>query len=164
MSRTDMPMEQRRDFYLYVDEFQNFATETFADILSEARKYRLNLTVANQFIGQIGEDLKNAVFGNVGTVVAFRVGVTDANYLQHEFSPTFSEADLVNVESPHAYIKTIVHGEPVVPFSLDTTKDMAKWKAMLKPQIGQAIKELSRLKFGRDEKQVEAEIGTRARF
>ncbi len=164
MSRTDMPMEQRKDFYLYVDEFQNFATETFADILSEARKYRLNLTVANQFIGQIGEDLKNAVFGNVGTVVAFRVGVTDANYLQHEFSPTFSESDLVNVESPHAYIKTIVHGEPVVPFSLDTTKDMAKWKAMLKPQVGQAIKELSRLKFGRDEKQVEIEIGQRAKF
>jgi len=164
MSRSDIPMEQRRDFYLYVDEFQNFATETFADILSEARKYRLNLTVANQFIGQIGEDLKNAVFGNVGTVVAFRVGVTDANYLQHEFSPTFSEQDLVNVESPHAYIKTIVAGEPMIPFSLDTTKDMAKWKAMLNPQIGQAIKELSRLKFGRDVTQVEAEINTRAKF
>ncbi len=162
MSRTDVPMEQRRDFYLYVDEFQNFATETFADILSEARKYRLNLTVANQFIGQIGEDLKNAVFGNVGTVIGFRVGVTDANYLQHEFTPTFSEQDLVNVESPHAYIKTIVAGEPMVPFSLDTTKDMAKWKSMLNPQIGQAIKELSRLKFGRDMVQVEAEIAQRS--
>ncbi len=164
MSRTDMAMDQRKDFYLYVDEFQNFATETFSDILSEARKYRLNLTVANQFIGQIGEDLKNAVFGNVGTVVAFRVGVTDANYLQHEFSPTFSEQDLVNVESPHAYIKTIVSGEPMLPFSLDTTKDMAKWKAMLNPAVGQAIKELSRLKFGRDVTQVEAEIAIRAKF
>ncbi|MBI2599326.1 type IV secretory system conjugative DNA transfer family protein [Candidatus Daviesbacteria bacterium] len=164
MSRSNMPMEQRRDFYLYVDEFQNFATDTFADILSEARKYRLNLVVANQFIGQIGEDLKNAVFGNVGTVIGFRVGVTDANYLQHEFSPTFSEQDLVNIESPHAYIKPIVSGEPVVPFSLDTTKDMAKWKAMLKPQIGAAIKELSRLKFGRDVTQVEAEISTRAKL
>ena len=164
MSRSDVPMEQRRDFYLYVDEFQNFATDTFADILSEARKYRLNLTVANQFIGQIGEDLKNAVFGNVGTVVAFRVGVTDANYLQHEFSPTFSETDLVNIESPHTYIKTIVSGEPVVPFSLDTTKDLVKWKAMLNPQIGQAIKELSRLKFGRDVVQVEASIVQRAKL
>ncbi|TSC86247.1 MAG: hypothetical protein G01um10147_959 [Microgenomates group bacterium Gr01-1014_7] len=164
MSRTDMPMEQRRDFYLYVDEFQNFATETFADILSEARKYRLNLVVANQFIGQIGEDLKNAVFGNVGTVVAFRVGVTDANYLQHEFSPTFTEQDLVNIESPHTYMKTIVSGEPMVPFSLDTTKDMKKWKAMLNPQIGQAIRELSRLKFGRDVTQVEAEVVQRARL
>ncbi|HCE31359.1 TPA: hypothetical protein DEQ89_05130 [Candidatus Daviesbacteria bacterium] len=164
MSRTDMAMEQRRDFYLYVDEFQNFATDTFADILSEARKYRLNLVVANQFIGQIGEDLKNAVFGNVGTVIAFRVGVNDANYLQHEFSPTFSEADLVNIESPHVYIKTIVNGEPVVPFSLDTTKDMKKWKAMLNPQIGQAIRELSRLKHGKDVVQVEAELASRARL
>ncbi|MBI2314992.1 type IV secretory system conjugative DNA transfer family protein [Candidatus Daviesbacteria bacterium] len=164
MSRSDMAMEQRKDFYLYVDEFQNFATDTFADILSEARKYHLNLIVANQFIGQIGEDLKNAVFGNVGTIIGFRVGVTDANYLQHEFSPTFSEADLVNIESPHAYIKTIVNGEPVVPFSLDTTKDMKKWKAMLNPQIGQAIRELSRLKHGRDVTQVETELASRARL
>jgi len=164
MSRTNVPMEQRRDFYLYVDEFQNFATDTFADILSEARKYRLNLIVANQFIGQIGEDLKNAVFGNVGTLVGFRVGVTDANYLQHEFSPVFSEADLVNVESPHAYIKTQVFGEPVPPFSLDTTKDMKKWKAMLNPQVGQAIRELSRLKFGRDAVQVEASVVQRAKL
>ncbi len=164
MSRADASMEQRRDFYLYVDEFQNFATETFADILSEARKYRLNLIVANQFIGQIGEDLKNAVFGNVGTVIGFRVGVTDANYLQHEFSPIFSEQDLVNVESPHAYIKTIVNGEPVVPFSLDTTKDMDKWRSLLNPQVGQAIRELSKLKFGKDVTQVEADITTRARL
>ncbi|MBI2018183.1 type IV secretory system conjugative DNA transfer family protein [Candidatus Daviesbacteria bacterium] len=164
MSRANMPDEKRRDFYLYVDEFQNFATDTFADILSEARKYRLNLIVANQFIGQIGEDLKNAVFGNVGTLVGFRVGVTDANYLQHEFSPVFGENDLVNVESPHAYIKTIVNGEPVPPFSLDTTKSMDKWKAMLNPQIGQAIRELSKLKFGRDVVQVEAEVARRARL
>ena len=164
MSRTNVPVDQRKDFYLYVDEFQNFATETFADILSEARKYRLNLIVANQFIGQIGEDLKNAVFGNVGTVIGFRVGVTDANYLQHEFSPTFSEQDLVNVESPHAYIKTIVAGEPMIPFSLDTTKDMNKWKAMLNPQIGQAIKELSRLKYGRELATVEADINVRAKL
>jgi len=164
MSRSNVPEAQRKDFYLYVDEFQNFATDTFADILSEARKYRLNLIVANQFIGQIGEDLKNAVFGNVGTLVAFRVGVTDANYLQHEFSPVFSEADLVNVESPHAYIKTIVKGEPVVPFSLDTTKDMNKWRALLKPQVGQAIKELSRLKYGKDAQVVEADIVQRARL
>ncbi len=164
MSRSNIPEDQRKDFYLYVDEFQNFATDTFADILSEARKYKLNLIVANQFIGQIGEDLKNAVFGNVGTLVGFRVGVTDANYLQHEFSPIFSEADLVNVESPHAYIKTIVKGEPVPPFSLDTTKDMVKWRSMLNPQVGQAIRELSRLKFGRDVAQVEAAVASRAKL
>lgn len=164
MSRSDMPEEKRRDFYLYVDEFQNFATDTFGDILSEARKYKLNLIVANQFIGQIGEELKNAVFGNVGTIISFRVGVTDANYLQHEFSPTFSENDLVNMERFHAYIKTIVNTEPVPPFSLDTTKDLNKWKAMLNPQVGQAIRELSRLKYGRDLNQVEADINQRARL
>lgn len=164
MSRADSSMEKRRDFYLYVDEFQNFATETFADILSEARKYKLNLIVANQFIGQIGEDLKNAVFGNVGTLIAFRVGVTDANYLQHEFSPTFSESDLVNVEIFNAYIKTIVNGEPVPPFSINTMPDFNKWKQISNPQIGQAIKELSKLKFGRDLQSVEAEIAQRARL
>jgi len=109
MSRVDMPMEQRKDFYFYVDEFQNFATPDFAVILSEARKYRLGLCVANQFIGQVEEEVKNAVFGNVGTIVAFRVGVTDANYLAHEFAPVFGEDDLLNVERYHAYIKTIVN-------------------------------------------------------
>ncbi|MBI2600406.1 type IV secretion system DNA-binding domain-containing protein [Candidatus Daviesbacteria bacterium] len=164
MSRANMPMDQRRDFYLYVDEFQNFATETFAEILSEARKYRLNLIVANQFIGQIGEELKNAVFGNVGTLIAFRVGVTDANYLQHEFSPIFSERDLVNVEIFNTYVKTIVNGEPVVPFSINTRPDFDKINKMKNLQIAQAIKELSRLKFGRDSVKVEAEIVQRARL
>jgi len=164
MSRSDVPMEQRKDFYLYVDEFQNFATETFADILSEARKYRLNLIVANQFIGQIGEELKNAVFGNVGTLIAFRVGVTDANFLQHEFAPTFSEANLVNIDIHNAYIKTIVNGEPMVPFSLVTKPDFEKWKEITNPQIGQAIRELSRLKYGRDRLTVETELNQRARL
>src|SRR5258708_19818174 len=89
MSRQDIPKEQREDFFLYVDEFQNFATPDFAQILSEARKYKLNLTVANQFVGQMEEEVKNAIFGNVGSLVSFRVGVTDANYLQHEFQPIF---------------------------------------------------------------------------
>ena len=164
MSRSNIPMDQRKDFFLYVDEFQNFATETFADILSEARKYKLNLIVANQFIGQIGEDLKNAVFGNVGTMVSFRVGVTDANFLQHEFAPTFSEADLVNVDIHNAYIKTVVNGEPVVPFSLLTRPDFEKWKQITNPQVGQAIRELSRLKYGRDRATIEVDIGQRARL
>jgi hypothetical protein len=164
MSRSDIPESQRRDFFLYVDEFQNFATDTFADILSEARKYKLNLVVANQFIGQIGEELKNAVFGNVGTLVTFRVGVTDANYLQHELTPVFSENDLVNIEARHAYVKTQAFGEPIPPFSMDTSKDMTKWKAMLNPQVGEAIKQLSRLKFGKDVGAVEADINTRAKL
>ena len=124
MSRQDIPESTRRDFYLYVDEFQNFATPDFAQILSEARKYRLNLIVANQFIGQMDEEVKNAVFGNVGTLMSFRVGVTDANYLQHEFQPTFAETDLINIDKFNAYVKTTVHNEPVKPFSMDLTKDM----------------------------------------
>ncbi|HKB88850.1 MAG TPA: type IV secretion system DNA-binding domain-containing protein, partial [Patescibacteria group bacterium] len=155
MSRANVPMKDRRDFYFYVDEFQNFATPDFAVILSEARKYRLGLTVANQFIGQVEEEVKNAVFGNVGTIVSYRVGVTDANYLQHEFSPTFGEDDLLNVERFHAYIKTIVNNEPVSPFSVDTTKDINKIKASESERVAEIIKEMSRLKYGRDVKLVE---------
>ena len=164
MSRADIPREERRDFYLYVDEFQNFATPDFATILSESRKYGLGLCVANQFIGQVEEEVKNAVFGNVGTIVAFRVGVTDANYLQHEFTPTFAEDDLLNVERYHAYIKTTVHNEPVPPFSMDLTKDLAKQKAAENPRVAEIIKEMSRLKYGRDEKIVEVEMARRAKF
>ena len=164
MSRQEIPEEQRRDFYLYVDEFQNFATPDFAQILSEARKYRLNLIVANQFIGQMEEEVKNAVFGNVGTLVAFRVGVTDANYLQHEFQPTFNETDLINVDKYNAFIKTIVHNEPVKPFSLDLTKDMKKVIGERNPQVAKAIIQLSRLKYGRSRELVEAEISQRARL
>ena len=164
MSRQDIPLEQRQDFYLYVDEFQNFATPDFAQILSEARKYRLNLTVANQFIGQMEEDIKNAIFGNVGTIAAFRVGVTDANYLQHEFQPTFAEADLINVEARHAYVKTIVNNEPVPPFSMDLTKDLEAEKKLANPRVAELIRELSRLKYGKPEDLVEADIARRSRM
>jgi len=164
MSRQDTPEEQRRDFYLYVDEFQNFATPDFAQILSEARKYRLNLTVANQFIGQVEEEVKNAVFGNVGSLISFRVGVTDANYLQHEFQPTFSETDLINVERYNVFIKTTVHNEPVNPFSMNLTKDVAKINKLRSSKVAEMIKQLSRLKFGKDNEIVEAEIAQRARL
>jgi hypothetical protein len=164
MSRADIPEEKRRDFYLYVDEFQNFATPDFAQILSEARKYRLNLTVANQFIGQVEEEIKNAVFGNIGTILAFRVGVTDANYLQREFQPIFQENDLLNIERFHAYVKTIVENEPVPAFSMDVTKDLEAMKKQSNPQVARMIKELSRLKFGVDREVIEAEINQRARL
>lgn len=164
MSRGDVPMEQRRDFYFYVDEFQNFATPDFAVILSEARKYRLGLCVANQFIGQVEEEVKNAVFGNVGSIISFRVGVTDASYLAHEFTPTFGEDDLLNVERYHSYVKTIVNNEPVPPFSLDMTKDITGIKQMENPRVAEIIKEMSRLKYGRDERLVEAEITRRAKL
>lgn len=164
MSRQDMPEADRRDFYLYVDEFQNFATPDFAQILSEARKYRLNLIVANQFIGQMEEEVKNAVFGNVGTVATFRVGVTDAGYLQHEYQPVFNETDLINIEKYNAYVKTTVKNEPVKPFSIDLTKDMSSVEAAKNPAIAKAIVQLSRLKYGRSKELVEAEISQRARL
>ncbi|NCN45631.1 MAG: hypothetical protein COU63_03790 [Candidatus Pacebacteria bacterium CG10_big_fil_rev_8_21_14_0_10_36_11] len=164
MSRQDIPMDQRTDFFLYVDEFQNYATEDFATILSEARKYKLNLIVANQFIGQIDEEVKNAVFGNVGTIVSFRVGVTDANFLQHEFTPTFTENDLTNVEKFHVYIKTIVNNEPVPAFSMSLEKDMDAVKARMNPKLAEMVKQLSRLKYGKDREVVEAEIQVRARL
>lgn len=164
MSRQDLPMEKRPDFFLYVDEFQNFATQDFAQILSEARKYRLNLTVANQFIGQIDDEVKNAVFGNVGTLIAFRVGVSDANFLQHEFAPTFTEADLVNVERYHVFIKTIVDNEPQTPFSMDLTRNIEEEMKHSNPELAKSIVQLSRLKYGRDREEVEAEINKRARL
>lgn len=162
MARAKMPAEQRRDFYLYVDEFQNFATRDFAVILSEARKYRLNLIVANQFVAQIEEEVKNAVFGNVGTLVSFRVGVQDASFLQHEFAPVFTETDLTNIERFHVYMKTIVGNEPVPAFSLDLTKDVSIEERMKNPQVAAMIKELSVLKFGRPKDVVEAEINLRS--
>ncbi len=164
MSRQDVPEEKRRDFYLYVDEFQNFATPDFATILSEARKYHLSLTVANQFIGQMEEEVKNAVFGNVGSLISFRVGVSDASYLQHEYQPTFSEADLINIEKYHAYVKTIVGNEPVPPFSLDLTKDMAAEEKTRNLKLAEMIKRLSSLKYGHAREIVEAEISQRARL
>jgi hypothetical protein len=164
MSRQDIPMEQRSDFFLYVDEFQNYATEDFAVILSEARKYRLNLTVANQFIGQIDEEVKNAVFGNVGSIISFRIGVPDANFLQHEFAPTFNETDLANIEKYHVYVKTIVNNEPVPAFSMSLEKDMSLVEARMNPKMAEMIKQLSRLKYGKDREIVEAEMSTRAKL
>lgn len=164
MSRQDVPEKKRRDFYLYVDEFQNFATPDFAQILSEARKYRLNLIVANQFIGQMEEDVKNAVFGNVGTLIAFRGGVTDANYLQHEFKPIFNEGDLINVERFHVYIKTLVNNEPVPAFSMDLTKDVEEEESRANAKIAEMIKRLSVLKYGVEREAIEAEIAKRARL
>jgi len=164
MSRQDIPMDQRKDFFLYVDEFQNYATEDFAVILAEARKYRLNLIVANQYIGQIDEDVKNAVFGNVGTMVSFRIGVPDANFLQHEFAPTFNELDLANIEKYHVYIKTIVGNEPVPPFSMSLEKNMDEVNERMNPKLGEMIKQLSRLKYGKDRDVIEADMNVRAKL
>ncbi len=120
MSRVDMPEPERKDFYLYVDEFQNFATESFANILSEARKYRLNLIVAHQYIEQLPEEVSNAVFGNVGTLVCFRVGSIDALKLVPEFMPFFTEEDLVNLPAYNIYLKLMIDGISSDPFSAGT--------------------------------------------
>ncbi len=120
MSRVDIPEDERNDFYLYVDEFQNFATESFANILSEARKYHLNLTIAHQYIEQLGEVVKPAVFGNVGTIVCFRVGAEDAEFLEKEFTPTFVIDDLVNLPKYNVYLKLMIDGVASEPFSATT--------------------------------------------
>ncbi len=117
MSRVDIPETDRRDFYLYVDEFQNFATESFANILSEARKYRLNLVIAHQYIEQLGEVVKPAVFGNVGTMIVFRIGAADAAEFEVEFEPTFTPADLVNLPKFQMYMKLMIDGVSSTAFS-----------------------------------------------
>jgi CxxC-x17-CxxC domain-containing protein len=117
MSRVDVPEKDRRDFYLYIDEFQNFSTDSFANILSEARKYRLNLILAHQYIEQLSEKVKPAVFGNVGTMVVFRVGAADAEELVKEFTPTFTEEDIVNLPKYEMYLKLMIDGIASSPFS-----------------------------------------------
>jgi len=117
MSRANIPDEDRKDFYLYVDEFQNFATEAFAKILSEARKYRLSLTLANQYVAQMDETVRDAVFGNVGTLISFRVGATDAVVLEKEFSPVFEKDDLINLDNQDMYLNMLIDGVASTSFS-----------------------------------------------
>ena len=162
MSRQDTPEALRKDFYLYVDEFQNFATQDFAVILSEARKYHLNLTVANQFISQMDDEVKNAVFGNVGTISSFRLGISDAGFLTKQFQPEFGEHDLLNLGTGEIYMKTMVNGIPKQPFSLKVAA--AEKKKPGDPKMAEMIKRLSALKYGRPRELVEAEIARRARL
>lgn len=130
MSRVDVPEEEREDFYLYVDEFQNFATDSFANILSEARKYRLNLIVAHQYIGQLVHDrnttVRDAIFGNVGTIICFRVGADDAEFLEKEFEPVYTMNDLVNLTKYNVYLKLMINGVSSNPFSAVTLPPIAE--------------------------------------
>jgi len=162
MSRQDTPEPERKDFYLYVDEFQNFATQDFAVIMSEARKYHLNLIVGNQFISQMDDEIKNAVFGNVGSICSFRVGISDAGFLVNQFRPEFNEHDLLNLPIGNTYLKTMINGVPQSPFSLNITADEVK-----KPgnrELAEMVKKLSSLKYGRPKELIEAEIAKRARL
>jgi len=145
LSRADMPMENRKDFNLYIDEFQNFTTDSISTILSEARKYRLNLIIGHQFIAQIPEKIRDSVFGNVGSTVAFRVGPDDAEYLEKEFTPIFSKNDLMNIDNFNAYVKLLVANQTTKPFNI---KIIAPQKGS--PENRDALKELSRTKYGLD--------------
>lgn len=159
MSRSDIErIEDRRPFYLYVDEFQNFATDSFATILSEARKYALNLTVANQYISQMSENVRDAVFGNVGTMVSFRVSADDAPILAKQFEPQFEPADLLQMHNMHFIINMIINGEKAPAFSATTL-----W--LPKPQLDNTgrIIEMTRRKFSRTRAEIEAEIETALR-
>ncbi|MCD6094703.1 type IV secretory system conjugative DNA transfer family protein [bacterium] len=157
-SRIDIPQEERKDFYLYMDEFQNFATESISTILSEARKYRLCLIISHQFIGQLPEPIRKAVFGNVGTIMSFRVGAEDAEFLQKQFEPVFSSQDLINLDNFNAYIKLMTEGKVSKPFNIKTYPPSPSNKEKAKK-----IKEYCWLKYGRDRDIVEKEIEERRR-
>ncbi len=152
-SRGDMPASQRKDFFLYADEFQNVATATIETILSEARKYRLGLIIAHQFIAQLEDDIKDAVFGNVGSLAAFRVGAEDGEFLEKQFGPVFSARDLINIDNRNCYVKMLINGQTALPFSMKT---LAGPKS--DPAIAAKAKEYSRLVYGRDRAIVEAEM------
>lgn len=154
MSRVDVPEHERKDFYLYVDEFQNFATESFANILSEARKYRLDLILAHQYITQLPEEVRDAVFGNVGTLVSFRVGADDAEFLEREFNPEFTASDLVNLAKYNVYLKLMIDGLSSKAFSALTLAPHEKPKESFSEKIIRA----SRERYSTKREQVEEKI------
>ncbi len=170
LSRADIPEDQRRDFYLYVDEFQNFVTDSFATILSEARKYKLNLIIAHQFISQLAQEkegssgldtrMRDAVFGNAGTMMCFRIGVEDAETMAKEFAPVFNEFDVINIERFNACVKLMIHGTASRPFNMQTYPKPAG----AQPQLAQIIRNMSRLNFGRAKVDIEKDILERTKL
>lgn len=165
MSRADMPEDQRKDFYLYVDEFQNFATDSFCEILSEARKYRLALIMAHQYIGQLtvskfgstSTKIRDAVFGNAGTLMSFKVGAEDGEYLAKEYAPVLSEQDVIGMAKYKAYIKLNIDNTTSRPFSMHTIWDTTGKNA----KIAEIVKQYSRMKYGRKREFVDQEISAR---
>lgn len=160
LSRVDMfgSSQKPSDFYLYIDEFQNVTTPSIATILSEARKYRLSLNVAHQYISQLSEEIKNAVFGNVGSMAVFRVGPEDAEFLESKFKPTFSAQDITRLDNYNAYVNMLVNGQPTKPFNLATLPPEQG-----NPDLAEKLKQLSYLKYGAPREEVEAEIMGRYR-
>lgn len=157
MKRAKISQEERKDFYLYIDEFQNFTTDSIATILSEARKYRLNLIMAHQYIPQLTDQIKAAVFGNVGTVASFRIGAEDAEFLEKQFEPEFSRFDLVNLDNRYLIIKMMLNNKTSTPFKMKTL-DVKNGSA----EIAQIIKKISKLKYSRPKAMVEQEITQRS--
>ena len=156
LSRVDDPSRSFPPFYLHMDEFQNVSTDSISAILSEARKYKLGLTLAHQFIAQLDEHIRDAVFGNVGSLAAFRVGPEDAQFLEQQFAPVFTASDLMNVPNWTAYMRILTNGTPTKPFSMSTippdTTD---------PVRGAALIEQSALTYGRPRAEIEEEIRSR---
>ena len=162
LSRTDMDPKDRKDFFLYIDEFQNFLTDSISAILSEARKYGLDLVVAHQFIGQLTQKgdtlIRDAIFGNVGSMMAFRVGPDDAEFLEKEFAPVFSSYDLINVEAFTCNAKILIDNTATRPFNMQPYRAMPDGDK----ELPEMIRELSRFKYGRKRELVEAEIQERS--
>jgi hypothetical protein len=152
-SRIELPEEKRRDFYLYIDEFQNFTTKSIISALAEARKYRLILILAHQFIGQLDEETRKAIFGNVGSLMAFRVGPEDAKFLVEVFGPQFDENDLTNLDNFNAVLKLLISGQTSPPFNIQTFPPKKG-----NPEIAKIVREISRKRWGKDKEKVEKEI------
>ena len=153
LSRTDSFGQNFPPFYLYIDEFQNVTTDSISTIFSEARKYKLALTVAHQFIAQLDEKIKNSVFGNVGSMSVFRVSSEDAEYLEKQFAPVFTAKDLMNIDNHNSYVKMLANGRPVKPFSMETNMPPRGTKVLL-----DKVKQMSYLKYGKERGEVEREI------
>ncbi|MEX2032964.1 MAG: type IV secretion system DNA-binding domain-containing protein [Candidatus Colwellbacteria bacterium] len=160
MKRVDMPEAERKDFYLYIDEFQNFSTESFVNVLSEARKYRLSLVLAHQYISQLGDykdsKVRDAIFGNVGTMILFRTGAEDAEFLEKEFAPTFEASDLVNLPNYSIYVRLMIDGVASKPFSAGTLGP----KTAPNGSFADLIIENSRRHFGTPRSIVEKKIAS----
>ncbi|OGM98793.1 MAG: hypothetical protein A2817_00205 [Candidatus Yanofskybacteria bacterium RIFCSPHIGHO2_01_FULL_39_8b] len=159
LSRVDLPESGRKDFYLYIDEFQNFTTDSIGIILSEARKYRLDLIVAHQFIKQLKENIRDAVFGNVGSIVSFRIGPDDAEFMKNKFEPIFIPQDLINIDNLNAYVSLLINGQTTRPFNIKLETDKVFGAGSL--EITNSIKEISRLKYSQPRDEVEKEIQER---
>ena len=159
LSRVDMFGKKMNDFYLYIDEFQNVTTDSIASILSEARKYRLSLTIAHQYISQLEENIKNAVFGNVGSMAVYRISSEDANFVEQKFKPIFTASDIMKLDNFNSYVSMLVNGTPTKPFGMTSHWSLLKEKGNM--DIVESLKELSYLKYGRDRAEIEAEIMTK---